>query len=402
MDWPVRLVEQSPELRRALAFPVAFASSANWLASCIYVAAKLKLPDELASGAKTVRELADSLNCDGPALGRLLRSLSGQGPIPGLFIEIHDTPFAPLPLLPPLGNFFARPPSGGELSRRYALTPMGAMLREQGTGSLRPWVIFNGEELGKAWSGLQTAVEKGKPNFGGSQAPEADGMSFWEYLAENPDKRVTFDNSMQALSFYSAEEGAAADSFDWSAEGRKWIVDVGGGTGALIASILDKHPTLKGTLFDQEEVVSGAPAVLSAKGVADRCEIKSGSFFEAESIPQGADVYLMKNILHDWADPEAVAILQQTRAAMRRDSRLVILEIVCSERAAHEPWNLDFSDFYDLNMLVTVGGKERSRTEWEALLASADMRLVEVQQGKEWAWGNPRAGAPCAIVAAKK
>ena len=156
-DWPVKLVESNELIRRSLAFPLGFASAGNWLASCIYVAAKLRIPDALAHGPRTVSELAQELQVDADALGRLMRSLAGQGPIPGLFIEIFATPLWPPPL-----PWTRRPAPRSDLHRRYALTPMGALLRDGGAGSMRPWAIFCGEELGRAWSaGLRGAVRPG-------------------------------------------------------------------------------------------------------------------------------------------------------------------------------------------------------------------------------------------------
>ena len=250
-DWPVQIVENSAILRRTLAFPLGFASAGNWLASCIYVAAKLHIPDSLAHGPRTVAELAEELKVDADALGRLMRSLAGQGPIPGLFIEIFESPLG-LPSIP-LPSWLRPPPPHSDLQRRYALTPMGALLRDGSVGSMRPWAIFCGEELGRAWSvGLLTAVRTGSPAFGSAQtggsrntaaSSEAAAEDFWEYMASNPSARETFDASMQALSAYSAAPGEAADRYDWTLGGRaSWIVDVGGGTGLLLASILAKYP----------------------------------------------------------------------------------------------------------------------------------------------------------------
>jgi multifunctional cyclase/dehydratase/O-methyltransferase len=176
-----------------------------------------------------------------------MRSLAGQGPIPGIFIEIFDTPLGQLSLpLPP----WMRSSPQSELDRRYALTPMGALLRDGSVGSMRPWAIFCGEELGRAWSaGLLTAVRTGAPAFGAAQAgaagadPALAAEDFWGYMSRNPAARETFDASMQALSAYTAAPGEAADRYDWTLGGRaRWIVDVGGGTGLFIAGILAKHP----------------------------------------------------------------------------------------------------------------------------------------------------------------
>jgi hypothetical protein len=329
-DWAVRLVESSPQVRRALAFPVAFASSTNWLAQCIYVAAKLRIADALAGGPMTVGDLATRIGANPEALGRLLRSLSGQGPIPGLFIEVYSSPLGVSFPAPPALDFLMPAPAKNELMRRYALTPLGAMLREQGTGSLRPWVLFSGEELGKAWGGLLTAVKEGAPDFGVAQGDAESGISFWDYMERHPSKRETFDLSMQAISVYSASTGEAASKFDFSLRGTaNHIVDVGGGTGTLLGTILQKYPGMRGTLFDQENVLCGAPGVLDKLGVTDRCSLVSGSFFDGDVIPGGADMYLMKNIIHDWSDSDSLTILQRVGDAMRQRPRQGMYVSVC-------------------------------------------------------------------------
>mmetsp|Transcript_39976 Transcript_39976/g.89667 ORF Transcript_39976/g.89667 Transcript_39976/m.89667 type:complete len:243 (-) Transcript_39976:177-905(-) len=203
------------------------------------------------------------------------------------------------------------------------------------------------------------------------------------YPMQNPEAGARFDASMKAVSEYAAGPGQAARLFDWGLAGRAaWVVDVGGGTGALLAAILRAHPSLqRGTLVDQAQVVAAAAPVLEAAGVQRRCEVAAGSFFEAGSVPAGADVYVMKNIMHDWRDPECLQILRVVTAAMRPDSRLVILDMVRSARESYEPWNLDLGDYFDLNMLVTVGGVERTRAEWEALFKEAGLKLVSVAPG---------------------
>jgi hypothetical protein len=154
--------------------------------------------------------------------------------------------------------------------------------------------------------------------------------------------------------------------------------------------------SLRGTLVDQPAVVGGAGPVLERAGVGARCAVAAGSFFDGGAVPEGADVYVLKNILHDWGDADAARILRRVRAAMTRPgARAVLVEVVRSARAGPEPWNVDFADFLDLNMLVTVGGRERTRAEWARLLAAAGLELVRVV-----APGTAvRTAAPCAIEA---
>ncbi|KAG8466875.1 hypothetical protein KFE25_008254 [Diacronema lutheri] len=394
LDPVARFVDENPYIRRMLAYPVGFVSASNWLASSIYVAAKLRVFDALSHGPRTVAQIATEVDADVDALARLLRALGGQGPVPGVLIEVFDSPlpFAPAMLLPALPQLpFSAPRAPAlieESERRYALTPLGALLRTDAVGSMRPWAIFSGEELGRAWSnGLLEAVRNGKPDFGASQrAPASAAPSgFFEYMAAHADAGARFDASMEAVSEYAGIfDGLGL--FDWSLGGRaSTIVDVGGGTGTMLCAILKAHRTLRGTLFDRSEVLGRAPAVLqrAAPGVRERVELVPGSFFDAPSIPAGADVYVLKNIAHDWADDDAARLLRCVGSAMRADSVLVLLDVVRSARLGYEPWVLDFADFYDLNMLVTVGGKERSRAEWERLLHSAGFELVSIRAGAE-------------------
>ncbi len=325
LDWPVQIVENSAIVRRALALPLGFASAGNWLASCIYVASKLRIPDALARGPKTVAELATDLQVDADALGRLMRSLAGQGPIPGIFIELFDSPLG-LPSLP-LPSWMRSSPKS-ELARRYALTPMGALLRDGSVGSMRPWAIFCGEELGRAWSaGLLTAVRTGAPAFGAAQAgaagadPDLAAEDFWGYMSRNPAARETFDASMQALSAYSASPGEAADLYDWTLGGRaRWIVDVGGGTGLLLASILAKHPV-------------GVPARARARAHACRAQGLRGS--RAASAVRGSGIQSPVSCVwgkHTSANSPAAHRPSSPGAARRSPPRCAVITVNGRER----------------------------------------------------------------------
>lgn len=393
LDPVARFVDENPVIRRALAFPVGFVSASNWLASCIHVAAELRVFDALAYGPRTVTELADELIVDPEALARLLRALGGQGPIVGVVVEVFDSPLPfelPFPLpIPQLPNLFGtsasvrEPPPG---KRRFALTPLGALLREDAVGSMRPWAMFSGKELGRAWSdGLLHAVRTGRPDFGASQR-DGGASEFFEYMRSNPDAAARFDESMQAVSTYALERGSAVSLFDWSCGGRaRSVVDVGGGTGTLLGAILARYEGLSGILFDQQHVLGRSAHVLDAAGagVRERTTLVPGSFFEVGSMPVGKDVYVLKNIIHDWPNADATTILANVAAVMKPDSTIVVLEIVRRERTGHDPFTIDFNDFFDLNMLVTVGGKERSRAELEVLFAAAGLDLVHITMGPD-------------------
>jgi hypothetical protein len=162
---------------------------------------------------------------------------------------------------------------------------------------------------------------------------------------------------------------ALLDAYDFGRFGT--IVDVGGGRGALLAAILREHPGTRGILFDQPHVVAGAPDVLEAAGVADRCQVVAGSFFE--SVPEGADAYVMKSIIHDWEDAEATEILRACRRAVGSDGRVLLLE-----RELGPPNEGREAKFSDLNMLVAPGGRERTTEEYASLFGRAGFRLAGV------------------------
>lgn len=415
-DAAARLVDEVPLARRLLAFPVAFVSASNWLQACIYTAAELRVFDALAHGPRRVADIAEEVGADAEALGRLLRTLAGQGPVPGLLVEVFDAPFpSPIPLpVPPLPSFLrGRDDEIAAGDRRYALTPMGALLREDAVGSMHPWAIFSGQELGRAWGvGLVHAVRTGQTDFGASQG-EGESATFFEYLRQHPDASARFDRSMAAVSTYALETGRVVSLFDWTLGGRaQTVVDVGGGTGTLLAGILAEHTQLRGVLFDQPDVVHAAEDVLRAAGpgVRDRCTLVGGSFFEEMDIPTGADVYVLSRIIHDCASPpvlrsqavrrapllttsgapllagpdaEAARVLSAVRSAMKPDSVVVCLDMLRSDRLGHEPWRMDFVDYFDVLMLVTAGGKERSRAEWASVFAQAGLVVQRISESPD-------------------
>ena len=187
------------------------------------------------------------------------------------------------------------------------------------------------------------------------------------FAHQAPEEAAIFDAAMTALS--AAAATAVVRSYDFS--GISLLADVGGGQGELLAAILVANPRLRGILFDLPYVVAGAPPVLEQAGVADRCEVVGGSFFEA--VPAGADAYLLKTVIHDWDDAEAIAILRTCRAAMADGGRVLLVERLV--RPANEP---DPVKFADLMMLVMLGGRERTADDFRRLYAEAGVRLVHI------------------------
>lgn len=303
-----------------------------WVSRALYVAAKLGIPDLLKDEPKSSADLAQATGTHRPSLYRVLRALDSVG-------------------------VFAEDDRG-----RFALTPLGATLRTDVPGSLRYFAI---EELGEnhypAWEKVLHSVETGAIAFN-----QVYGASKWQYMAEHPDEAKIFDAAMSSFSSVVAAAVVAAYDFSSSAT----VVDIGGGDGTLLTAILKGKPQLRGVLADLPHVAEGARPRFKTEGLADRCEIAAGSFFE--SVPAG-DTYVLKWIIHDWDDQQSAAILKNCRSAMATNGRVLLVEAVIQPGMA-----TSFSKYMDLNMLVMTGGRERTEAEYRALLDSAGLRLTRI------------------------
>ena len=206
------------------------------------------------------------------------------------------------------------------------------------------------------------SVRTGEPAF-----PHLYGTSAWEYRAAHPEEDAVFKAAMTSLS--SGVVDAVVRSYDFS--GIRVLLDVGGGEGVLLAAILTANPSLRGILFDQPHVVGSVGPLLQRAGVADRCEVVSGSFFE--TVPGGADAYLLKSVIHDWDDEATMEILRTCRAAMDERGKLLVVERII--RPGNDP---DPAKFSDLNMLVVPGGQERTADDFERLYAEAEFKLSNI------------------------
>ncbi|MGH3716072.1 MAG: methyltransferase [Micromonosporaceae bacterium] len=299
----------------------------------VYVAVRLGIPDQLADGPRTTEELAAATGAHADSLRRLLRAVAGLG----IVAEIEPD--------------------------RYELTLGGQLLRADIDGSLRPTVLlFGGEEMWRTWGELEYSVRTGKPVF-----ERLYGASSFDYLARHPDKAAIFHD---AMSRHTADvaPGIVA-GYDFARH--RTLVDVGGGDGVLLAELLRAVPTLRGVLYDRPAGAAAATATLQAAGVADRCEVVAGDFFE--TVPDGGDAYLLKSVIHDWDDERATQILVNCREA--GGTVLVIEPVVPAGLAPSEPTFLTLSD---LNMLVSIGGRERTEDEFRTLFAAAGLDLVAV------------------------
>ena len=305
------------------------------LSQALHAFTVLGLADLIGEGRRAAEDLAAAVSADPTAVRRLLRALAAAG-----LLDEDET--------------------GG-----FALTPLGEGLREDAPGSLAGWTALVGSENFWAnWGVLTDSVRTGRTGWRLRLDTDA-----WDYRARHPEEGRRFDRGMVSITGASAD--TVAEDYDFSRFST--IVDVGGGRGTLLAQVLARHPSARGVLFDQPHVVEGAPPLLEAGGVSQRCQVVGGSFFE--SVPEGGDAYILKSVLHDWYDPEAVRILQAVRAATGPGAVLLVVERILEPPNQGLPGKLG-----DLNMLVNPGGTERTRKEWEGLLAAGGFRLSEVHR----------------------
>ncbi|MEH2214087.1 methyltransferase [Nostoc sp.] len=307
--------------------------SGFWVSRAIHAAAKLGIADYLKEQPKTLEELAAITNTHVPSLYRLLRALASVG----IFVEDEH--------------------------HRFGLTPLAATLQTDVPGSLRFFAI---SELGQAhylgWDNLLHSIKTGEIAF-----DHIAGMSVWDHYLKNSEAGKLFNRAMTSLTASVLE--AIIYSYDFSAFNT--IVNVGGGQGSLLTSILKPYPTVKGIIFDIPTVIEEAKSCLQALGFADRCTVVSGNFFE--SVTAGGDAYLLKHIIHDWDEEKAIAILKNCHQAMSEHSKLLLFETVIPPGNASS-----FSKLFDLNMLVMTGGRERTEEEYQVLLLHAGFQLTQV------------------------
>ncbi|HET6575432.1 MAG TPA: methyltransferase [Fimbriiglobus sp.] len=296
-------------------------------------AAKLRLADKLAEGPQSVADLARTTKTHAPSLYRMLRALASVG----VFVEQPDG--------------------------RFAQTPMSELLRTGVRGSLRGIADFSGSEWSwKAWGAFLHSIRTGETAF-----DHVFGEPCFDYLAKHPDESAVFNEAMTGFS--SNDAPAVAEAYDFSKFGT--VVDVGGGHGVLLTTILKAFTTVRGVVYDAPHVVEGAKEAIRAAGLADRCRTEGGDFFKA--VPAGGDAYLMKHIIHDWPDDRATTILKNCRKAVNPGGKLLLVEAVI--KPGNEP---DLGKLIDLEMLVLPSGRERTEVEYAKLFAGAGWRLTRV------------------------
>ncbi|MGV0792363.1 methyltransferase [Mycolicibacterium sp. XJ1819] len=304
-----------------------------WVTQTIYVAAKLGIADELAEGPLRADEVARRVGTHPDATFRLMRALASNG----VLRQRRDG--------------------------RFALTSVGRAMRTDAPGTMRGLMLWIGHpKRWEDWGHLMYSVRTGEP-----ATEMLRGMPTFEYLETDPELAEAFNNAMTSTSEFAIHSTLAAYDF----ARYRTVVDVGGGHGRLLSAILTKVPGARGVLFDLPSVVEGAEEQLTSAGVVDRCEVVGGSFFD--SVPEGADAYTMKSILHDWNDDDAERILRNIRTAIAPEGKLLLLESVLPQRPKAHPGAM-----FDLEMMVALHGKERTRAEWTALLGRGGFRLDRV------------------------
>lgn len=308
-------------------------ATAAWVSRMVYAAAELGLPDHLAPGPQSPAELAERLGLHRDSLQRLMRTLAGLGILEQIDLDT------------------------------FGLTPLGEALRTGAPGFARSTVIMAGREIfRRGFDEILHSIRTGETGV-----RKAFGMAPFDILAQRPDEISLFSEMM--VSFHGAEPPAVAQAYDFSRF--HTIVDVGGATGNLLATIIAAHPGPRGVLFDRPFVVADAPPLLASKGVSDRIAIQPGDFFE--TVPAGGDAYVLSHVIHDWSEDQCLTILGHVRRAMKPDGTLLLVEMVLPPDGSPHPGKV-----LDMVMLVIAGGRERTGDEYAALLAKAGFRQTRI------------------------
>jgi predicted O-methyltransferase YrrM len=303
------------------------------LSRALYAVAELGVADHLADGPRSAGALAHAAGAHAPSLYRLLRTLASVG----VFTEDAD--------------------------HRFALTPLGAALRSDAPGAGRSSIrTFGGPMMWDSFGEFLHAVRTGETG-----TERALGQPIFGYLSGRPAEAALFGETM--LGYHGAEPPAVAAAYDFAGVGT--LVDVGGGIGTLLATVLQANPGMRGVLLEMPHVAAEARPRLAAAGLAERCTVVEGDFFEA--VPAGGDAYVLSHVIHDWDEARCQAILANCRRAMGGRGRLLLVEAVLPSGDAPHPGKM-----LDLVMLTLTGGRERSEAEYAALLAAAGFTLTRV------------------------
>ncbi|MFT3840153.1 MAG: methyltransferase [Myxococcaceae bacterium] len=303
-----------------------------WVSQMVGTAARMSIADVLEPGAQSVDELAKRLGADSAALYRLMRGLASAG----VFSEREG--------------------------RTFANNTLSQTLRSNVPGSMRDMAIAQ-TSAGhwRPWERLTDAVKTGSRT-----TPAALGSEIFQWYGAHPEEAMAFSGAMDNLAALVASEVVRC----WDFAKTKTVVDLGGANGTLVKAVLNAFPSCSGTLFDLPHVIGTAAQGLEAAGLKARCEAIGGDFFQ--QVPQG-EVFLLKQILHDWNDEQSVALLKNVAKSMRGDGRVLVVEMIIPDDNSPSPAQL-----MDLNMLVMLPGRERTAKEYGALFAQAGLTLTRV------------------------
>lgn len=299
----------------------------------VYAAARLGIADVLANGPRSATDIAAEVGSDPDATHRLLRACATFG-------------------------VFTEAPDG-----RFGLTPLANALRSGTPDSIRPVILMLGDPRYQGpWGRLAETIETGAP-----AAEMLFGKPMWDYLDDDREFAATFNDAMTRLSALDWPTVAAAYDFT----GFSTIVDIGGGHGEFLARMLHESPAAKGVLFELPGLIEGAEEHLRQAGVLARCRIEAGSIFE--TAPTDGDITVLRRVVHDFDDEQAVAILSTIRRHLSNDAILLLVEcIVPPGNAPH------LAKLLDLDMMVFVGGRERTARQFETLLDRAGFEITRI------------------------
>lgn len=304
-----------------------------WVSQAVGTAARLGVPDQLADGPRKSSEVAKAVGADPQALFRLMRMLASIG-------------------------VFTVDKQG-----RFGLTPLGDTLRSSVPGSVRNFAVAEtAPGHWQPWGKLDEAIRTGKP-----MCKPALGMELWDWYSTNPEEGEYFNGAMGDLSAAVSDEVVRIYDFTKFQK----VVDVGGAHGILLAAILRANPKMRGILFDLQHVTATAGESLKTQGIGQRCEVVTGDFFA--SVPPGADIHVLKQIIHDWSDTECTTILRNCHHALKPNGKLLLVEMVVPPDNSPS-----MAQAMDLNMLVLLTGRERTESEYRDLLAAGGFKIERV------------------------
>jgi hypothetical protein len=299
----------------------------------VYAAAKLGLADQLASGSKNAAELAGPMRVDAPSLHRLMRALASLG------------------ILTERSEHF------------YALTALGEALKTGAPGSARASVLMQGSPwFQTSFDHVVDVIQTGKNGF-----ERVHNQQLFDYLEQHPEDGSLYNEAMAGLT--SQEPAAVVAAYDFAPFNT--VIDVGGGTGNMITTILTRHPGLRGVLFDKPNVVADAVPLLEAKGLSSRISVEAGDFLQ--TVPHGGEAYVLSHVIHNFSEDQCLTILGHVHEAMKLTGRLLIIETVLLPGDLPDPGKM-----LDMTMLTVGRGQERTENEYSHLLTRASFRVTRV------------------------